>query len=567
MTGVSSFDRRGDGGVPVPRSGSSGSMDAAVNCEPLAELGRDACGARVWLGRSIRDGNVLAFTGDGRGSALLPAVDIHANAAAAGCNFCGEPHVHMRRRCARCGSDLSGVAVESGPGTTRSELQARAMEAAQGRFHLLGDIARAEGGGLLFVARETATSRLIALRLERRMDAASGRECHELAPVQQLVPATEDAIGWAHGDHATPTATGGLALGDFPRPAASAASSSHPLTVLMPVADAAERGFTAHGAGAERVRRERLPMVAYVGVGGLLALGMMAFAADPVRSAAQNTLATGDGARPATMVQSRGAIAPRSAGQATTSAVEPAGSAGLEGATLNGTARGAAQRPLTSTEPDVVAGVAPAAGPQRRTRGEGATVSRAASRGRSDGRARKVASGPRRGEGTARPGRRAAAAAGRSGSATEPSGSPLESAWSRRSLTEVRRAALSGDPTAQVALGLAYDSGKGVPRDQARALVWFRRAAAHGDSWARNRVGWLLANGRGVERDDAEAVRLFRLAALQGNAEAEFNLAFMYARGRGVVRSDEEAVSWYRRAARHGVEAARSELQRRGIAQ
>ena len=53
----------------------------------------------------------------------------------------------------------------------------------------------------------------------------------------------------------------------------------------------------------------------------------------------------------------------------------------------------------------------------------------------------------------------------------------------------------------------------------------------------------MYANGRGVPKDDAEAVLWYRFAAGQGHhAKAEHNLKVMYADGRAVLEDEDEDV-------------------------
>lgn len=47
-------------------------------------------------------------------------------------------------------------------------------------------------------------------------------------------------------------------------------------------------------------------------------------------------------------------------------------------------------------------------------------------------------------------------------------------------LDELRVAAESGDPQAQSNLGLRYQLGKGVPKDEAEAIAWIRKSADQG---------------------------------------------------------------------------------------
>jgi TPR repeat protein len=99
----------------------------------------------------------------------------------------------------------------------------------------------------------------------------------------------------------------------------------------------------------------------------------------------------------------------------------------------------------------------------------------------------------------------------------------------------------SGDPEAQVRLGLMYEHGQGVPMDYKQAVKWYRLAAEHGNSNAQNELGLMYVIGNGVLQDFKEAVRWYRVAAEQGNALAQLNLGFMYYAGEGVKEDSEEA--------------------------
>ena len=81
---------------------------------------------------------------------------------------------------------------------------------------------------------------------------------------------------------------------------------------------------------------------------------------------------------------------------------------------------------------------------------------------------------------------------------------------------------------------MKYDTGEGVPQDDAEAVIWYRRAAEQGHAGAQYSLGRMYDIGRGAPEDDAEAVRWFRLAAEQGHAGAQYSLGLMYDDGLGV---------------------------------
>ncbi len=113
-------------------------------------------------------------------------------------------------------------------------------------------------------------------------------------------------------------------------------------------------------------------------------------------------------------------------------------------------------------------------------------------------------------------------------------------------------AAAAGDPRAQFALAIMYDTGDGVPHDFPKALMWFRRAAEGGYDVAEAKLGLMYLVGWAVERDPEEAARWYRKAADQGNTIAQARLAQLYADGVGLRRSLVEASLWARLAGRQG---------------
>ncbi len=89
---------------------------------------------------------------------------------------------------------------------------------------------------------------------------------------------------------------------------------------------------------------------------------------------------------------------------------------------------------------------------------------------------------------------------------------------------ELLEKAEAGDPQAMHLVGIAYARGRGVDRDDGRAVDWFKRAAALGHTKAQVSLGYCYAAGKGVPRDLARAYILLREAADAGDREG-FELA------------------------------------------
>ena len=117
-----------------------------------------------------------------------------------------------------------------------------------------------------------------------------------------------------------------------------------------------------------------------------------------------------------------------------------------------------------------------------------------------------------------------------------------------------------GDAIAQFRLGICYDYGEGVAKNQMEAVKWFRKSAEQGYAEAQHVLGCCYATGQGAAKEEVEAARWFRRAAEQGHARAQNDLGLCYYNGRGVKKDQVEAVAWYREAAEQGDATAQRNL-------
>jgi TPR repeat protein len=89
----------------------------------------------------------------------------------------------------------------------------------------------------------------------------------------------------------------------------------------------------------------------------------------------------------------------------------------------------------------------------------------------------------------------------------------------------------------------AYQKG-----DYKTAFNEFKPLAEQGDASAQYNLGVMYDNGKGVLKDDKEAVKWYRKAAEQGLASAQGNLGAMYANGHGVLKDLSKAKHWIKKA-------------------
>ncbi len=125
--------------------------------------------------------------------------------------------------------------------------------------------------------------------------------------------------------------------------------------------------------------------------------------------------------------------------------------------------------------------------------------------------------------------------------------------------------ARSGNPLAQLRLGLLYYHGHGVRESDAQALQWFERAARQGLADAQFHLGNMYAYGLVELAGGADPTRLaaqwYFEAARQGHADAQYSLGILFLTGTGVVEDRAEAVKWIERAAAQGHADASAYLQ------
>ena len=119
-------------------------------------------------------------------------------------------------------------------------------------------------------------------------------------------------------------------------------------------------------------------------------------------------------------------------------------------------------------------------------------------------------------------------------------------------LESFRSAAEDGEPSAQRVLGVAYQEGRVLPKNDTQAAHWYRKAADQGDASAQWLLGALYDSGLGVAEVHEEAAFWYRKAAEQGLARAQWCIGSMYQRGRGVPQHDAKAAEWFRKSANQG---------------
>ena len=95
--------------------------------------------------------------------------------------------------------------------------------------------------------------------------------------------------------------------------------------------------------------------------------------------------------------------------------------------------------------------------------------------------------------------------------------------------TQARNAgySLSDLASAKYNLGVMYQHGLGVPRNDAKALLWYEKAALAGQVKAQFNLGLMYYQGQGTAQDFKQARYWLEKAAQQGYADAAYQLGEM----------------------------------------
>jgi hypothetical protein len=521
------------------------------------ELGRGEDGSVVYLATEHASRRLVALklvradasTGDGEDwwVEIVRKLDASVPALESTCMECGGKQRGWGRFCRHCGADLSGVAQGGGQNTSAEDLLREVRSAARGRYEILGQMDRAEGGGIVYFAKEIKSGQLVALRLTRQAPSAGGTEIFQLG-VTQVLQDFKSSLGV----NQTPV-TGMTRPTLPPAPTASKEGPVYPPTpvpqTVPPIAPppaATENGRPADG---------RMRTAVLVGSVVLLAAAVW-FAL----SRRQSTAEAQPTDTPPTLVDS-GAI--RLATQLPAGAIINIDGTPVSGDrirlgvgthTIGITAPGfqelrqeveiakdetvlwtPALLPATPT-PEPPPRIAP---PQvsRPPRPQPAATKTAAE-------PPPVSTVPEQKE----PAPPTVPAPDPRASPTSCGGLASQLEWTRAA-PKCEEEARAGAVSAARMLGTMYEQGLGVGRNLGTAARWYQQAVEGGDSFAMYRLGYMIMEGQGIRRDERGGMDLLKRAVDAGQPDAFYHYGRGLERGRGRPRNMNEAIATFRRGA------------------
>jgi TPR repeat protein len=113
--------------------------------------------------------------------------------------------------------------------------------------------------------------------------------------------------------------------------------------------------------------------------------------------------------------------------------------------------------------------------------------------------------------------------------------------------------AQAGNAQAQQALGVMYENGQGVNKDENLALNLYRQAAANNNESAQYLLGTLLESKSGLVNNQNEIIKWYRLAATNGHPSAQYKMGQLELVGtRGTAPDLLKASYWFGLAAAQG---------------
>ena len=103
------------------------------------------------------------------------------------------------------------------------------------------------------------------------------------------------------------------------------------------------------------------------------------------------------------------------------------------------------------------------------------------------------------------------------------------------------KAAQQGLSEAQRTVGLFYEKGIAVTKDEKKAFEWMLKAAKQGNASAQDAIGSFYVNGCGVRQNYDQAIYWFNEAMKQNYAYSYNNMAYLYIQGKGIQEDKKKA--------------------------
>jgi TPR repeat protein len=554
--------------------------------ELFGELGRGEAGRIVYLAREVASGRLVALQltptgtrtvgGEDYWFEVLRTLDANVPAIDSDCPSCHKSLGGWGRFCRHCGVDLSGVAATSKPGSA-DELLRDVRAVAKGRYDVLGQMDRTEGGGTVYFAREIATGKLVALRLQRENEGSHGTERYSIGVTSVLKSSVAEALGVPR-----PTVR--------PKPKVEPTAAQAAKTVVASPAAAVPMAVPVVAptkpviappvpASTKPVWRPQRDQVLAIAAGAATLIALIWFAATRA-SRDDDALLIGSAGLLDSSAAISSTILAADSGDVEIGVRLPSGAnVRLDGSPVSGNAFRVSTGPhtLTLAAPgyrDVTQQVSVRKQQSLVWTPQLARLSEVGGSVETSDRRTPNATRPVVAPSRASQSARAAtpridssppvsvAATTRVDTASAPAltdvtavscGSLFARLEWTRALSTCEDEAKRGSVSAQRTVGTIHERGLGVSPNAQTAAQWYAKAADAGDAIAQFRLGSLLFFGKnGVKKNEKVGLGWIRRAADQQNVEALYTLGQALERGDGVKKNPSEALALFTRTAELG---------------
>jgi TPR repeat protein len=112
-----------------------------------------------------------------------------------------------------------------------------------------------------------------------------------------------------------------------------------------------------------------------------------------------------------------------------------------------------------------------------------------------------------------------------------------------------QKSAENGKKFAQYNLGLYYQFGCGIEKNEIEAFKWYEKSAEQNNSDAQNYLGFLYKNGINIQKDLKKSFYWYQKSAENGNKIAQYNLSNFYRYGWEIEKNETKAQEWYKELA------------------
>lgn len=129
-----------------------------------------------------------------------------------------------------------------------------------------------------------------------------------------------------------------------------------------------------------------------------------------------------------------------------------------------------------------------------------------------------------------------------------------------KALELLLKASELGSADAMGSVGVMYEYAVGADKDINKAIEYYNKSIKRGCGFGTEYLGFIYANGYDVEQDYYKAFECFKIGARIGYPGSINMVGLYYEEGKGTEKNESKAIEYYKRAAELGLAVAQSNL-------